>query len=49
MMLSGPIIAAFVVLHLLHFTTGTIHPNFIELAAYENVVMGFRVAPAAIA
>ncbi len=49
MMLSGPIIAAFVVLHLLHFTTGTIHPNFIELAAYENVVAGFRVAPAAIA
>ncbi len=42
MSLSGPVIAAFVILHLLHFTTGTIHPGgFVELHAYENVVSGF--------
>jgi len=41
MMLSGPVIAIFVIGHLLHFTTGTIHPNFVALHAYENVVNGF--------
>src|SRR5215467_3213372 len=42
MSLSGPIIAAFVIIHLLHLTTGTIHPGgFVELHAYENVVSGF--------
>jgi len=49
MMWSGPIIAVFVVYHLLHFTTGTVHPNFVELRAYENVINGFRNVPAAIA
>ena len=41
MMLSGPVIGAFVVGHLLHLTTGTIHPQFVPLHAYENVVAGF--------
>ena len=41
MMLSGPVIALFVIGHLLHFTTGTIHPQFVELHAYENVITGF--------
>ncbi|HLQ77276.1 MAG TPA: succinate dehydrogenase cytochrome b subunit [Terriglobia bacterium] len=41
MMLSGPVIGAFVVGHLLHLTTGTLHPHYVELAAYENVVIGF--------
>jgi len=41
MMLSGPVIALFVIGHLLHLTTGTIHPNFVELKAYENVIAGF--------
>ncbi len=48
MMLSGPIIAAFVVFHLLHLTTGTIHPKFVELHAYENLVTGFLVVPFAL-
>ena len=48
MMLSGPIIAAFVVFHLLHLTTGTVHPNFVPLHAYENLVNGFAVIPIAI-
>ena len=41
MMLSGPVIGLFVIGHLLHLTTGTIHPQFVELHAYENVVNGF--------
>ena len=42
MMLSGPVIAAFVIYHLLHLTTGTLHPDFVPLRAYENVVAAFR-------
>jgi succinate dehydrogenase cytochrome b subunit len=41
MMLTGPIIAAFVVFHLLHLTTGTIHRQFVPLHPYENLVTGF--------
>jgi len=48
MMLSGPIIAGFIVLHLLHLTTGTIHPDFVPLHAYENLVTGFAVVPFAL-
>jgi succinate dehydrogenase / fumarate reductase cytochrome b subunit len=42
MMFTGPVIAAFVVFHLLHLTTGTLHPQFVPLHAFENVVSGFR-------
>jgi succinate dehydrogenase / fumarate reductase, cytochrome b subunit len=42
MIISGPLIAVFVVYHVLHFTTGTVHPRFIELNAYNNVAMGFQ-------
>jgi len=45
---GGPIIAAFVVFHLLHLTIGTIHPKFVELHAYENLVTGFLVIPFAL-
>lgn len=48
MMWSGPIIGAFVIYHLLHFTTGTAHPQFVPLRAYENVVIGFSSIPAVI-
>src|SRR5215470_9497677 len=48
MMFSGPIIAIFVIFHLLHLTTGTIHPHFVELHAYENLVSGFLVVPFAL-
>ena len=48
MMLSGPTIAAFVIFHLLHLTTGTIHPDFVPLHAYENLVTGFAVVPIAL-
>jgi succinate dehydrogenase / fumarate reductase cytochrome b subunit len=40
---GGVIILLFVIYHLLHFTTGTVHDNFIEGDVYHNVVSGFRV------
>jgi len=48
MIWSGLLILAFVVYHLLHLTTGTFHPSFRPLAAYENVVNGFRVTGASV-
>ena len=35
-------ILAFLVYHLLHFTVGTAHPNFVEGDPYHNVVAGFH-------
>ncbi len=42
---SGPIVLAFVIFHLLQFTSGTIHPHsqFIPGDVYHNVVAGFEV------
>ena len=42
---SGPIVAAFIIFHLLHLTAGYIHPGagFIEGDVYHNVVAGFQV------
>jgi succinate dehydrogenase / fumarate reductase cytochrome b subunit len=42
MVWSGPILALFIVYHLLHFTTGTLHPDFIEGDVFHNVVVGFQ-------
>jgi succinate dehydrogenase / fumarate reductase cytochrome b subunit len=42
MIVSGPLIAVFVVYHVLHFTTGAVHPKFVELNVYNNVVVGFQ-------
>lgn len=49
MMLSGPIVALFVVYHLLHFTTGHAHPGFQAGEVYGNVVGAFRSWPVAAA
>jgi len=46
---GGVIILLFVIYHLLHFTTGTAHPNFIEGDVYHNFVTGFRSVPVSIA
>ena len=44
MRIGGLLIAAFVVFHLLHLTTGTIRPApFEEARVYDNLVGGFRV------
>jgi succinate dehydrogenase / fumarate reductase cytochrome b subunit len=45
---SGPIIAVFVIYHLLHFTTGSVHPQFDVHDVYRNVISGFRVWPVAL-
>jgi succinate dehydrogenase / fumarate reductase, cytochrome b subunit len=45
MVWSGPIVALFVVYHLLHLTLGTAHPSFVAADVYHNVVAGFRVWP----
>lgn len=49
MMWSGPILLAFIIYHLLHFTTGHAHPNFRHGAVYQNVITGFQNVPASIA
>jgi succinate dehydrogenase / fumarate reductase cytochrome b subunit len=40
---TGILLGLFIVYHLLHLTTGTLHPDFIEGAVYHNVISGFRV------
>jgi succinate dehydrogenase / fumarate reductase cytochrome b subunit len=43
MMWSGPILALFVVYHILHLTTGTVHREFNPYGdVYHNLVTGFR-------
>ncbi len=59
MMWTGPIIAAFVVFHILHLTTGTVGLGYEgpstgtggheQLYAFQNLVHGFRMWPVAIA
>jgi succinate dehydrogenase / fumarate reductase, cytochrome b subunit len=40
---GGVALLLFLVYHILHFTTGQAHPNFIHLAPYHNVTTAFRV------
>jgi succinate dehydrogenase / fumarate reductase cytochrome b subunit len=40
---TGPLLALFIVYHLLHLTTGAVHPHFVEADVYHNVISGFRV------
>jgi succinate dehydrogenase / fumarate reductase cytochrome b subunit len=42
MVWSGPILAAFILYHLAHFTLGSAHPEFVEGDVFRNVVVGFR-------
>ena len=39
---GGALILIFLVYHILHFTTGAAHPDFVELNPYHNVTTGFR-------
>jgi succinate dehydrogenase / fumarate reductase, cytochrome b subunit len=48
MVWGGLIILGFVIYHLLHFTTGHAHPDFIHGNAYHNFVSGFQSVPAAL-
>jgi succinate dehydrogenase / fumarate reductase cytochrome b subunit len=45
---GGVILLLFVVYHLLHFTTGTAHPDFVEGDVYHNFVTGFQNVPASL-
>jgi succinate dehydrogenase / fumarate reductase cytochrome b subunit len=42
MTITGPLILAFIIYHILHLTTGTVHPDFQEGAVYHNLVAGLR-------
>jgi succinate dehydrogenase / fumarate reductase cytochrome b subunit len=39
---GGALILVFLIYHILHFTVGTAHPDFIEGDPYHNVAAGFR-------
>jgi succinate dehydrogenase cytochrome b subunit len=45
---GGALILAFLVYHILHFTLGTVHPDFIDGDPYHNVAAGFRSLPVVI-
>lgn len=45
---SGVIVLSFIVYHLLHFTTGGVHPEFVRGEVYRNVVIGFSSWPVAL-
>jgi succinate dehydrogenase / fumarate reductase, cytochrome b subunit len=45
---GGALILLFLVYHILHFTVGTAHPDFIEGDPYHNVAAGFRNLPVVI-
>ena len=39
---GGVLVLVFLVYHILHFTTGAAHPDFVALNPYHNVSTGFR-------
>lgn len=48
MRLTGPLLLAFIVYHILHLTTGTVHPDPKEGDVYHNLISGLRVVPVAL-
>jgi succinate dehydrogenase / fumarate reductase cytochrome b subunit len=42
---GGVVLFLFIVYHILHLTTGTLHPGFVPGDAYHNFVAGFRSLP----
>ena len=45
---GGLILFFFIIFHILHFTLGTVHPDFVPGDVYHNVVAGFRVWPVSV-
>ena len=43
MRISGPLLLAFIVYHILHLTTGTVHPDYHEGSVYANLVGGLKI------
>lgn len=48
MRVSGVLVAAYVVYHLMHFTWGNVHPDFQAGQPYHNLVIGFESIPVAL-
>ncbi len=40
---GGVLLLVFIVFHILHFTIGSVHPDFAEGKIYQNLVTGFAV------
>jgi succinate dehydrogenase / fumarate reductase cytochrome b subunit len=47
MKLSGPLLLAFIIYHILHLTTGTVHGDYHEGDVYHNLVSGLSNAAVA--
>lgn len=45
---GGVIVLLFVIYHILHFTTGDVHPQFEYGSVYANLVIGFQQTPVAL-
>ena len=45
---GGVLLLVFIVYHLLHFTTGTLHPDFVRGQVYDNLVIGLSVPAVAV-
>ena len=43
MRLTGPLLLAFIIFHILHLTTGTVHPDYHEGDVYHNLIGGLSV------
>ncbi len=40
---GGALLLVFIVFHILHFTIGSVHPDFVEGKIYQNLATGFAV------
>jgi succinate dehydrogenase / fumarate reductase, cytochrome b subunit len=40
---GGVLLLVFIIFHILHFTIGSVHPDFVEGKIYRNLVTGFAV------
>jgi succinate dehydrogenase / fumarate reductase, cytochrome b subunit len=45
---GGVLLLVFVVYHILHFTTGTVHPRFVPGEVYDNLIAGLRIPAVAV-
>lgn len=46
MRIGGFLLLFFIIFHILHFTTGTVHPDFVPGRVGENLILGFQLQPA---
>lgn len=40
---GGVLLLAFIIFHILHFTIGSVHPDFVQGKIYQNLATGFAV------